>query len=663
MGKLHIGVSCFIFVLLASLPWVTSSAAGISDISKTKAIARTEIWKAISGGASSATVAVMDNGVVVYSEGFGMADRVQGIPVDENTIFNISSLSKMPCATAIMLLVDEGKVSLDKPVTAYIPEFTMADERYKDITVRMLLNHTSGLPGTVPYGVEGTTYNKEFAKDFLAVLSKSHLKHNPGEMAPYCNDGFTLAEILVAKVSGKSYIDFLSERVFKPLALKNSGLSVGVRQLEKGVTAAKVYTSDGMSETLEVISSLGGGGLSSTAVDLCKFGDSFTIGGTHILSAAARAEMNKRQATEYNGKLRHPDSGNGLGWDYTEVPRFKEQGIKVVGKGGDTRYHSMLFILPEKRITVAVIAAGPTAAPKIAAAVLDTYLAEKGYYVKEPTQVKKPLEAQPVPQELSVYEGYYASIDTLLRVKIDQLANTLYVSSVKGDQEKQLVSAVYSGGYFQANGDMMYFATVDDKPFLVYYLKDYGLDSVVCQKLPLEAEPKALKVAVDGKQWLRRNAKAFETGITYVVTSQSLKALPGYIDFQGPKRVISPEAAVPAVNYVRDLTELALVDKGSATWIWLSGLLYSPGEDAKVLAGSDAVVTIGTEGYNEWLRLKENAVLSFETPVEGRVVVIDGSGSVLYDNLTNSGAVYAPVGSYIQMAAEPGAVFKVKALD
>lgn len=663
MGKLSMGVFCFIFVLLASLPCATSSATGISDFSKTKAIARTEIWKAISGGASSASVAVMDNGVVVYSEGFGMADRVQGIPVDENTIFNISSLSKMPCTTAVMLLVDDGKVSLDKPVTAYIPEFTMADERYKNITVRMLLNHTSGLPGTVPYGVEGTTYNKEFAKDFLAVLSKSHLKHNPGEMAPYCNDGFTLAEILVAKVSGKSYIDFLRERVFKPLGLQNTGIGVGVRQLEKGVTAAKVYTSDGMSETLEVISSLGGGGLSSTAVDLCKFGDSFTTGGTHILSAAALAEMSKRQPTEYNGKLRHPDSGNGLGWDYTEVPRFKEQGIKVIGKGGDTHYHSMLFILPEKRITVAVIAAGPTAAPKIAADVLETYLAEKGNYVKEPAQVKRPLEAQPVPQELSVYDGYYASIDTLLHVKIDQSANTLFVSSVKGDQEKQLVSAVYSGGYFQANGDRMYFATVDDKPFLVYYLKDYGFDSVVCQKLPLEAEPKTLKVAVDGKQWLRRNAKVSETGITYVVTSKLIKVLPGYIDFQGPKKVISPEAAVPAVNYVRDLTELALLDKGSATWIWLSGLLYSPAEDAKVLAGSEAVVTIGTEGYNEWLSLKENAVLSFETPVKGRVVVIDGSGSVLYDNLTNSGAVYAPSGSYIQMAAEPGAVFKVTMVD
>ena len=663
MDKLRRGVFCFIFVLLASLSCATSSSAGNSDFSKTKFIARTEIWKAISGGASSATVAVMDNGNVVYSEGFGMADRAQGIPVDENTIFNIASLSKMPCATAIMLLVDDGKVNLDQPVTAYIPEFTMADERYKDITVRMLLNHTSGLPGTVGYGVEGTTYNKEFGKDFLEILSKSHLKHNPGEMAPYCNDGFTLAEILVAKVSGKSYIDFLNERVFKPLGLKNTGLGVGVRQLEKGVTAAKVYTFDGMSETLEVVSALGGGGLSSTAVDLCKFGDSFTNGGTHILSAAARAEMNKRQPAEYNGKLRHPDSGNGLGWDYTEVPRFKEQGIKVVGKGGDTHYHSMLFILPEKRITVAVIAAGPAASPKIAEAVLETYLAEKGYYVKEPMQVKRPLEVQQIPQEFAVYEGNYASSDTLLRVKMDQSANTLSVSSIKGNQEKQLVSAVYSGGYFQVNGDMIYFATVDDKHFLVYYLKDYGLDSVVCQKLPLEAETKTLKVGVDGKQWLRRNAKASETGITYVLTSQLIKDLPGYIDFQGPKRVISPEAAAPAVNYMRDLTELTLVDKGWATWIWLSGLLYSPGEDAKVLVGSDAVVTIGTEGYNEWLCLKGNAVLSFDTPVKGRVVVIDGSGSVLYDNLTNSGAVYAPIGSYIQMAAEPGAIFKVTVLD
>ncbi len=663
MSKLRMVICCSILVLLASLPWETSGAAEKSDFSETKATARTEIWTAISAGASSAAVAVMDNGVVVYREGFAMADRAQGIPVGDNTIFNISSLSKMPCATAVMLLVDDGKVNLDKPVTAYIPDFTMADERYKDITVRMLLNHSSGLPGTVEYGVEGAAYNKEFTKDFLEILSKSHLKHNPGEMAPYCNDGFTLAEILVARVSGKSYIDFLNERVFKPLALKNTGLSVGARQQEKGVTAAKVYTSDGRSEPLEVVSSLGGGGLSSTAVDLCKFGDSFTTGGTHILSSAAMAEMSKRQPSGYNGKLRHPDSGYGLGWDYTEVPRFKEQGIKVIGKGGDTHYHSMLFVVPEKRIAVAVIAAGSASSPKIAAAVLDAYLAEKGYYVKASAPVKRPLEAQPIPREMSVYEGYYSSIDTLLRVKFDQSANSLVVSSVKGDQENQLVSAVYNDGYFQANGDMIYFVTVEDNRFLVYYLKDYGLDSVVCQKLPPEPAPKTLEVAVDGKQWLRRNAKAFDTGIAYVVTSQSVKALPGYIDFRGPKRVMSPKAAVPAVNYVRDLTELALVNKAGATWIWLSGLLYGPSDEAKVLTGSHAVVTIGAEGYNEWLRLEKNAVLSFETPSQGRVAVVSKSGSVLYDSLTNSGAVYAPSGSYITMAAEPGAVFKVMASD
>jgi CubicO group peptidase (beta-lactamase class C family) len=149
MSKLRMVVCCFILVLLLSLPWATSTATANSDISKTKATTRTEIWKAITGGKTgSAAVAIMDNGVMVYSEGFGAADREQNIPVDRSTVFNISSISKVYCATALMLLVDEGKIELDKPVTAYLPEFTMADERYKDITVRMLLNHSSGLHST-----------------------------------------------------------------------------------------------------------------------------------------------------------------------------------------------------------------------------------------------------------------------------------------------------------------------------------------------------------------------------------------------------------------------------------------------------------------------------------------------------------------------------------
>lgn len=126
-------------LLIVGLP--PASAIG-SDAQNAMITARAEIWKDINSGASgSAAIAIMDNGEIVYSEGFGMADREQSIPVDKNTIFDIGSISKVYTATAIMVLVDEGKIDLDKAVITYLPEFKMADERYKDITVRMTLNH------------------------------------------------------------------------------------------------------------------------------------------------------------------------------------------------------------------------------------------------------------------------------------------------------------------------------------------------------------------------------------------------------------------------------------------------------------------------------------------------------------------------------------------
>lgn len=112
--------------------------------------ARMEIWKAIgSGVTSNATVAIIDGGKIIYSEGFGMRDRANSIPVDTHTQYNIGSVSKVFTTAAILLLVQDGKVELDAPVTKYLPEFVMRDARYKDITVRMLLNHSSGFPGTL----------------------------------------------------------------------------------------------------------------------------------------------------------------------------------------------------------------------------------------------------------------------------------------------------------------------------------------------------------------------------------------------------------------------------------------------------------------------------------------------------------------------------------
>jgi CubicO group peptidase (beta-lactamase class C family) len=135
-----------ILVILAQLLTVIprTFAGGVTSYGEAITTARLEIWKALSNGASAATVAIMDDNTIVYSEGFGMRSREESISVDTNTQFNIGSISKVFTALGVLLLCDDGLVELDKSVTTYLPEFSMEDPRYTEITVRMLLNHSQG---------------------------------------------------------------------------------------------------------------------------------------------------------------------------------------------------------------------------------------------------------------------------------------------------------------------------------------------------------------------------------------------------------------------------------------------------------------------------------------------------------------------------------------
>ncbi len=124
MSRIRLVVAvCLCFVLVTSLASGKTAKEGPDLYKSAIATARSEIWQAINNGqCGSATAAITVNGKVVYAEGFGMANREKSVPVDRNTLFNIGSISKMYVAAAIMLLVEDGKVSLDKPVRLYLPE-------------------------------------------------------------------------------------------------------------------------------------------------------------------------------------------------------------------------------------------------------------------------------------------------------------------------------------------------------------------------------------------------------------------------------------------------------------------------------------------------------------------------------------------------------------
>lgn len=666
MRKDHIAAVCLLFFLLAILPFATCGAVGNSAVDAAKTFARSEVWKTISAGrANSATVAVMDNGAIVYSEGFGMADRLNSLPVDKNTLFNMGSISKVYVTTAIMLLVDDGKVRLDAPFTTYLPEFTMLDERYKDITIRMLLNHSSGLPGTVGPNSFGYQYNKDFYRDVLDILAQSHLKHRPGEFAPYCNDGFTLAEMIVAKVSGTSYIDFLQQRIFTPLSLKYTGNSVAERP-EKNLRVANHYTDSGHALPLEALSLLGSGGLSTTAEDLCRFADSFSPSGPHILSPVALAEMKKVQNSEMVGKLRGPNPGFGLGWDFAEIPGLKAKGINVLGKNGGTgQYSSMLITVPDKRISVAVIFTNPKAdATMFAYGLLKKYLDGKNIMTITPDPVTAPVKGVPFPPELVAYEGYYFYSGMLTQVTLNPAANSLTVDYTDGIEKTKAFSAVYNDGYFYAPAGKYYFTTVDDRQYLAIHRDEFNMDSVAGERVVSLTVPQELAADVDGRLWLRRNAKAYEEWqnmYPYVMPSQRISTLAGYVDFGGIKKITGPTTASYAVGNMRDLAELKFFEQDGGQWIWLSGFVYSSAATAKIYSGVAANLTIGNRGYNEWLKLDQDAILNFTKPANGRILVFDPTGNLIFDSVVDSGDIFVATGSFVAVAGEASDTFTVQA--
>jgi CubicO group peptidase (beta-lactamase class C family) len=657
------GVVCLCCLLVLAV--ASGEAAGKQrPYESAMATARSEIWQAInSGKCGSASAAVMVDGRIVYAEGFGMADREKGIPVTRGTLFNIGSISKVHVATAIMLLVDDGKVSLDRPVADYLPEFRMADHRYRKITVRMTLNHVSGIPGTAGRNSFGFRYDDGVKKETIEMLARAHLKHDPGAMAVYCNDAFTLAEMIVERVSGMRYIDFLRKRMFRPLGLKNTGMGVGEI---KGKPVAFYYEpKTGKKHPPETLSVLGAGGLSSTAVELCRFADAFSARG-RLLKKASLAEMRKAQPSAFQGKLRNQTISFGLGWDLTGLPRYDAAGVQVLGKSGGTgNYSSMVFTVPDRRITVAVIAAGPeSGAMKIALDILDAVLVEKKLVKKEEKAVPVPPKAQKLPPDHASFSGFYANDTKLGQVLFDADKNTASLYIFKEKEKGPAVALVYNNGYYHdPAGNRYYFAGVDGEGYFVSAVLG-GIDSIAMQKVkPLE-KPQSLRIDLDNKIWLRRNAGPSEAVMiveSHFVRSLLYQDLPGYVFFGGLKRIHSPAFAGMAFGAIRDQSELTLFEKDGVTWAWLSDMLYSPSETASALKAGEHSVTIGRDGYNRWLVAQEDVVVSFAKPPTGRVIVFTPDDVATYDSALDRGDAFVARGSYIEMSGFAGDVFAVKA--
>jgi len=375
--------------------------------------------------------------------------------------------------------------------------------------------------------------------------------------------------------------------------------------------------------------------------------------------------MKRAQPPSVRGKLRNPEFAYGLGLDFTDLPQHKAQGIKIIGKSGGTlNYNSMFFSAPDQRLSVAVIESGPSGnAMKIALDTMDALLIQKGLIKRGDRSVSRPPEPQAIPKEYAGFEGYYLSGKGVVKVALDLKENTINLSSLKRGLETPEGSLIYNDGYlYDESGDRSYIAVVGDKQYYVGS-SAYG-DYIQAERLDTPADPQSLRMDVKGRQWLRRNVKPFEAiaiASGHLGKSNTIEALPGYIDFGVIVAVKSPDFAGIPVGALRDQAELWLVEKEGQTWVQVNDMLYSPASVAGTLKKGENTLTLGDSGYNEWLKADEALILSFKKPAKSRVIVFSTDGPPIYDSAVDQGEVYVKKGSFVEFAAAPGDVLKIAA--
>lgn len=210
-------------VLLFCAVWLAASISSspTDEGAKVDAYVRGEMQREQIPGLA---LGVYRDGKIVKAEGYGIANLEWDVPVKADTIFQSGSVGKQFAATAVMMLVEEGKVGLDDPVQKYFPD---APETWKDIKIRNLLSHTSGLgeyesgPRTKP---DGPFYLRlDMTEDELyKKIAAMPMDFKPGEDWSYRNTNYVLLGIMIHRVTGKFYGDYLQERIFHPLGMTST---------------------------------------------------------------------------------------------------------------------------------------------------------------------------------------------------------------------------------------------------------------------------------------------------------------------------------------------------------------------------------------------------------------------------------------------------------
>jgi CubicO group peptidase (beta-lactamase class C family) len=344
---------CLLFVMFDrsyDIHWVTPMAARSAEEALSARVDEVVAEQMREQKIPGASVAVIRDGRVLKATGYGLANVELNVPVTPQSIFQTGSIGKQLTATAVMMLVEAGKVGLDDKLSKYFPEESAA---WKDITIRHLLTHTSGIPDIFGES-EKDTYTKgildfrrdysedEIVKRFLALP----LDFQPGERFNYSNTGYMLLGPLIERVTGEPWAEFLQERIFRPLGMTSTRLMseediIPNRCSGYRLIAGKLQNQEWIPTSLNATSD---GGHYTTVLDLAKW--DAALYGESLLKKSSLEQM--WSPMKLNSGELFP---YGFGWEIADA-----NGHRVLyHTGGNQGFYVSISRYVDDRLTIVVM--------------------------------------------------------------------------------------------------------------------------------------------------------------------------------------------------------------------------------------------------------------------------------------------------------------------
>lgn len=303
------------------------------------------------GSIPGIAIAITNKQGILYSKGFGVTNMQTKEKLQPSHIFHIASISKTFTATAVMQLVEKGKIDIDAALVNYLPYFRMDDERYKMITIKQMLNHTSGMPDVEDYEWEKGIDDEGAAERYTKSLTDMKLVSNPGAEYHYSNIAFDVMADLIAKVSGTSFEKYVKENILYPLDMVES--SFYAPEIKKSLRTSPhigkppVVSSIYPYNRIHAPSST----LNTNVLELSHWAIANMNGGryrdyqilspeTHLMMVTPTVNINNERKISI-----------GLSWFM-----YPYQGITNYEHGGsDLGYRSLLTLIPEKHLGIIIL--------------------------------------------------------------------------------------------------------------------------------------------------------------------------------------------------------------------------------------------------------------------------------------------------------------------